>query len=498
MVSYQRKEYTIGNVMSISKALPENATFIICDNGSTDGTREWLEANQEKYGYILWLSETNLRVGGAWKYLANKYEDDDFDYILCLDNDHWLYPNPNFFEECLEVFDLDKDISSLGLLGRRMPGHFSNETAYDKNYDNRKEFKGQEYFYTDLYAGCRLDKFNLWRNTMKDWKNNVIANKVCLAYQAAGKKTVKLNPGHALDISQYNFNNPNHDEYNKWFFAKEKPKGRFEKKQQRGVSDDETRSLVIDRFGQEVADVLVPEPKNEVDVVLISWAKDEKLQQVTEDAINSLVVDTRIHLGPTYHIYVVETNKDVNYDKFKGMIGSCTITTIYPDVPFGYHRYLNIGRRAGKSKYVALCNNDLTFEPGWASEMIRVMEMHPQMKSASPWCPQTQGSNKSHLGSAHVGYTVRKELAGWCIFQQRDIYDTYPNGELDEAFEFWFCDNDYGMTLQKAGIKHLLVPSSVVNHHDGNLGKTGNSAIDNATKQQYTMGQQQTFKNKWG
>jgi GT2 family glycosyltransferase len=235
----------------------------------------------------------------------------------------------------------------------------------------------------------------------------------------------------------------------------------------------------------------------EVDVVLISWAKDEKLRSVTEDAINSLFDDRE---NVKYNIYVVESNKDVHYDKFNWQSTPSfpEVFTIHPDVPFGYHRYLNIGRRAGKSKYVALCNNDLTFEKGWASEMIRVMEMHPQMKSASPWCPQTQGDNKPHLGKAHVGYTVRKELAGWCIFQQRDIYDTYPNGELDEQFEFWFCDNDYGMTLQKAGIKHLLVPSSVVNHHDGNLGKTGNSAIDDATKQKYTMGQQQTFKNKWG
>jgi GT2 family glycosyltransferase len=139
----------------------------------------------------------------------------------------------------------------------------------------------------------------------------------------------------------------------------------------------------------------------------------------------------------------------------------------------GYHRYLNIGRRAGKSPYIALCNNDLTFEKGWANEIIRVMEMHPQMKSASPWCPQ------------------------WCIFQQRDIYDTYPNGELDEQFEFWYCDNDYGMSLQQAGIKHILIPSSVVNHHDGNLGKTGNSAIDDATRHHYTNAQSQTFRNKW-
>lgn len=234
--------------------------------------------------------------------------------------------------------------------------------------------------------------------------------------------------------------------------------------------------------------------KINVDIVLVSWAKDEALKQVTEAAIYSLIRD---YDGPTYHIYVVESNPDVNYDKYNPMKRGCTITTIHPDVKFGYHRYLNIGRRAGTSKYVALCNNDLTFEPGWAKEIIRVMEMHPQMKSASPWCPQTQGDNKPHLGQAHVGYTVRKELAGWCIFQQRDIYDTYPNGELDEQFEFWYCDNDYAMSMKSVGIKHILIPSAVVNHHDGNLGKTGTTAIDNKTRSIYTNGQHQNFVNKW-
>jgi len=124
------------------------------------------------------------------------------------------------------------------------------------------------------------------------------------------------------------------------------------------------------------------------------------------------------------------------------------------------------------------------------------METNPDIKSTSPWCPQTQGDNTSHKGQIIKGYRIRNELAGWCIFQQRDIYDTYPEGKLDEAFEFWCCDIDYALSLQKNNIKHVLVCDSVVNHHDGNLGKTG-ITLDAKNQERLTIGQDKIFTAKW-
>ena len=41
IVSYQRKEYTQGTIEAAHKQKPNNSQIIVCDNGSTDGTREW-------------------------------------------------------------------------------------------------------------------------------------------------------------------------------------------------------------------------------------------------------------------------------------------------------------------------------------------------------------------------------------------------------------------------------------------------------------------------
>jgi GT2 family glycosyltransferase len=230
-----------------------------------------------------------------------------------------------------------------------------------------------------------------------------------------------------------------------------------------------------------------------VDVVIISWARNEELLQITKNGLDSLFESEN---DVTFHAYVVESNKDIRYEDMREyqMKWMHSIKTIHPEEEFGYHKYLNIGRRAGNSPYIVLCNSDLTYENNWASNIIKVMETLPRFLSASPWCPQTQGSNQSNLENIFEGYRVRGELAGWCIFQQRKIYDKI--GELDERFSFWYCDNDYSLELQKNGISHCLVPSSVVNHHEKNLGKTGETLTE-SDQRKITVEQEAVFMNKW-
>ena len=230
-----------------------------------------------------------------------------------------------------------------------------------------------------------------------------------------------------------------------------------------------------------------------VDVVIISWAKNDELKNVTKNGLDTLFNSASGDVA--FHAYVVESNTDVNYDEYNQYEWEHTCTTIYPeDKTFGYHKYLNLGRKAGKSEYVVLCNNDLTYEKNWADKIIEAMENNHSIMSASPWCPQTQGSNVNVKDNIFKGYRVRGELAGWCIFQQRSIYDMI--GDLDEEFTHWYCDNDYGMTLQSKEIIHTLVCASVVNHHDKMLGKT-HEIFDTEYQRNTTILQSGKFEKKW-
>ena len=222
IISYQRIEYTQGTIMAIDKVKPPNSQIIICDNGSTDGTREWLKENQGKYNLGLIFPEENLRVGGAWTLLTNYFQPTDFDYVLLLDNDFWIKPDPDWFKICMEIFDLDSTRCSLGLGIDQIPGLFTLDGKIDPNLKNAKKYKNQEYYDTVYYAAARLDKFDIWYQTMANWPHKFIGDKIGRHYNSLGYKATKLNPGYIFDISGYDFDNKNHEEYNRWFFSKEK------------------------------------------------------------------------------------------------------------------------------------------------------------------------------------------------------------------------------------------------------------------------------------
>jgi GT2 family glycosyltransferase len=222
----------------------------------------------------------------------------------------------------------------------------------------------------------------------------------------------------------------------------------------------------------------------EVDVIIISWAKDEELHQVTKRGLDTLFESSRG--GVIYNAIVVESNTSINYDEFNNTKYMHTCKTIYPKGEFNYNGYLNQGLKECNSEYVALCNSDLTYEFGWAEEIIKAMELFPEYISASPWCPEVHGNNESHIGKLYEGYEVRKELAGWCIFQQRKIYEVIE--KLNEEVKFWFSDNILSDELELRNIGHILVPASVVHHHDKNIGKTADT-LNNQLKFNYTNGQ---------
>jgi GT2 family glycosyltransferase len=157
---------------------------------------------------------------------------------------------------------------------------------------------------------------------------------------------------------------------------------------------------------------------------------------------------------------------------------------------------MNFGRKLGNNPYVCLCNNDLIFRKNWASEILKTASEFPDVLSFCPICPKTQPlyGILPNTGN-YFGYQVRKEISGWCIFHKREIYDLI--GDLDESFTHWFSDNDYSLSLYEKSIKHCLVSSSIVEHHDMNIGKTGPAVFSSEEMEKSTSGSYPIFKEKW-
>lgn len=196
----------------------------------------------------------------------------------------------------------------------------------------------------------------------------------------------------------------------------------------------------------------------EIDIVILSYAQTEELKQVTSNCLTSLVASEDPELIK-FNIIVVESQKDLK--PFQYAHGQ----TIYPDVPFGYNRYMNIGISMTSAPYICLCNNDLLFHPRWATEILKPFAVYRNLYSASPMCMihHYKLGLRPNMG-LFDGNRERNEVSGWCLFFKRSMLQLI--GQLDENFIFRHASHDYTHILSALDLSHFLVTSSVVDHLD--------------------------------
>lgn len=222
-----------------------------------------------------------------------------------------------------------------------------------------------------------------------------------------------------------------------------------------------------------------------IDVVILSFAKNAELRAMTETCLSTLLASE----SPDkiiFDVIVVESNhKAPEYTQ-------AGVRTLYLPGPFNYHQYMNEGIKRTNAAFVAICNNDLYFHPHWASELLQAFADDPQLISASPACSLHHPNNGFALDSGNYpGYRVLKEISGWCLVFRRSMLKT--TGMLDERFYFWYADDDYARTLEKYGLKHALISSSVVDHLESKTLKTHSSA----RQRLMTKRAKYDFEEKW-
>lgn len=217
------------------------------------------------------------------------------------------------------------------------------------------------------------------------------------------------------------------------------------------------------------------EHKQHIDIVMLSWAKDDTFKKITLDAIRSLYMSEN---DINFNVIVVESNHDVVYPM--------PIITMHLNEPnFNYNRFANEGIKAGCSEYILFCNNDLFFHKGWASEMLLYgFDSMSPMSLTSPSQQKFRNERKPLKG-----YNIAQELPGWAIMIKRSVWNML--GGLDERVTFWCSDDCYAEQLKSNKIEHHLIPTALVNHLDG--GSNTLKGLDNKTKEQLTFEQARVF-----
>lgn len=189
-----------------------------------------------------------------------------------------------------------------------------------------------------------------------------------------------------------------------------------------------------------------------VSVILLAKTDSEALFEMTQNCIQSLL-DSEQEM--VFEIIIIESNKQYSQQKFQY---PDFVKVIVPTQQFNFHQFLNIGIKAATGGFIALCNNDLIFHKDWFSAILKVSEKHKDIFSFSPLHEINTDKSRDFL----IGYKVTQQIKGWCIVVKASIFKKI--GMLDETFNFYYADNDYGMTLKYWNIKHALVYNSYVEH----------------------------------
>lgn len=215
-------------------------------------------------------------------------------------------------------------------------------------------------------------------------------------------------------------------------------------------------------------------------VIILSYAIDEEVYrmncraieslfaseewELTNEGINELTNEREISnlqspiSKSSLDVLLIESNREAKYTY------NSRVRVLVPDEKFGFHRFFNIGLDHTSGEYVAFCNNDIVFEKGWWSEIMKVKTQHPKfmcfspVDSSYPMMAEEIAKGKEYV----IGWENKRHFAAWCFVWERKVFKTI--WRFDETFDFYAADDDELLTLRKYAIPNVLVTGSEVKH----------------------------------
>lgn len=192
--------------------------------------------------------------------------------------------------------------------------------------------------------------------------------------------------------------------------------------------------------------------------VILSYTLDEEVYQMNCKCIDSLL-KSEPWKEDELDILLIESNKHSNYSY------PSNVRVLTPKENFNFHRFFNIGLVEIIGDYIAFCNNDVIFMPGWWSAIKKVKENNPKFMCFSPLdrsYPMMTDEEMPSTKDYYIGWENKRHFAAWCFVWERKVFDII--GEFDEIFDFYSADDDELMTLRKYAISNVLVTASEVKH----------------------------------
>lgn len=224
-----------------------------------------------------------------------------------------------------------------------------------------------------------------------------------------------------------------------------------------------------------------------VDVIVLTKSQTEKKIRMTK---RTMLTMQDAENDYKFNFHLVESGIQMS-NMYEGIVSNY----ITPNESFNYNRFLNHALPYLQHDWVVITNNDVGYEKGWFSEIMKVHAIRPDIHSFSPKDPflymkwfdwHFVQSPDSYFES----YSVSEAIMGWCLVIKRESLQKIT--PFDELFDMYYQDNDYCMMLQSAGIKHALVRNSIACHLE-----TVNIPKMNEEKMRKMTIDELKFRKKW-
>lgn len=196
-------------------------------------------------------------------------------------------------------------------------------------------------------------------------------------------------------------------------------------------------------------------------IIILSYAIDDEVYRMNCRAIESLFSSEnwRLENGDwTLEVLLMESNHEAKYTY------DSRVRILIPEENFGFHRFFNIGLEQTTGEFIAFCNNDIVFQKGWWSAIMKVKKEHPRFMCFSPvdgsypMMAEEIATGKEYT----IGWENKRHFAAWCFVWERKVFKTI--GLFDEIFDFYSADDDELQTLHYWAIPNVLVTGSEVKH----------------------------------
>lgn len=198
-----------------------------------------------------------------------------------------------------------------------------------------------------------------------------------------------------------------------------------------------------------------------VDIIILTNSDNDFMVWMARRTIRT-ILDSET--GIDFNVIVVESVQNVERE-----YSDLCNHYIFPNERFNYNKFLNIASAYCKGDWIIISNNDVSYEQGWFSEILKVYEERPDIESFSPRDPLFFMSfwGNTFVGTKNKfieGYQVSKFLMGWSLIIKKTSFDKIL--PFDEQFDMYYQDNDYAEVLKLNNIKHALVRNSIASHYN--------------------------------